>query len=361
MSAPDPDMAPLFQPLRAGALELASRVVMAPMTRRRAGKGGEPTSLTAQYYAQRATAGLIVSEAAVVEPGAGGVPGSPGIHTEEQVEGWRGVVDAVHGEGGLIVTQLWHAGRVSHPDWLSGAQPVAPSPVAVAGELPGPPGGPYPEPRPLEVRELPGVVQAFVNAAARARDAGFDGVEVHAAQGYLLDQFLRASANRRRDAYGGSPERRVRLLLEVVDAVADSWAPGRVGVQISPTSPFNDMSDPDPVGLFSLVAERLATVGIAYLHVHEPVDGQAGGPKVAPYVRERFPGVLMLNGGYDGVTATRAVAGGAADLISFGRPFISNPDLPRRLEMGAPLRRPDPRTFYGGGAEGYTDYPPLEE
>lgn len=355
-----PDRAPLFQPLRAGALELANRVVMAPMTRRRAGEGGVPTELNARYYAQRATAGLIVSEAAVVEPGAGGVPGSPGIHTDAQVEGWRGVVEAVHGKGGLIVAQLWHAGRVSHPDWLDGAQPVAPSPVAVAGELPGPPGGPCPEPRALEVRELPGVARAFAAAAARARDAGFDGVEIHAAQGYLLDQFLRASANRRRDAYGGSPQNRIRLLLEVVGAVAESWAADRIGVQVSPTSSLNDMSDPDPVGLFSLVAERLAPVGIAYLHVHEPVDGQAGRPRVAPHVRERFPGVLMLNGGYDGASATRAVAGGGADLISFGRSFIANPDLPRRIEAGAPLRRPDPRTFYGGGAEGYTDYPALD-
>lgn len=353
------DMAPLFRPLRAGALELQNRVVMAPMTRRRAGKGGVPTSLTAEYYAQRATAGLIVTEAAVVEPGAGGVPGSPGIHTEKQVEGWRGVVDAVHGEGGLIVAQLWHAGRVSHPDWLNGVQPVGPSPVAVAGELPGPPGGPYPEPRALDADELPGIVDAFAAAAVRARDAGFDGVEIHAAQGYLLDQFLRASANRRRDAYGGSLQNRIRLLLEVVRAVAEIWAAHRMGVQVSPTSPLNDMSDPDPVGLFSLLAERLAPVGIAYLHVHEPVVGAGGRPTVASHIREWFPGVLMLNGGYDGSTAARAVSDADADLISFGRPFIANPDLPERIARGSPLQPSDPRTYYGGGAEGYTDYPRL--
>ncbi len=350
-AAPDP----LFTPMRAGALALPNRIVMAPMTRRRAGPEGVPTELNAMHYAQRASAGLIVSEAAVVTPSGAGYPGSPGIFSDAQEAGWRRVVEAVHGAGGRIALQLWHAGRVSHPAWLGGASPVAPSAVAPAGELRAPPGGPFPTPRALEASEIPGVVDAFKAAAVRARRAGFDGVEVHAAQGYLLDQFLRAGSNRRRDGWGGPADARIRLLLEVVEAVADAWDAGRVGVQVSPTSGLNDMTDPDPRGLFGRVAERLAPLGLAYLHVHEPLD--EAGPAVTPGLRRRFPGALVVNGGYDGASARAAVASGRADLVSFGRPFIANPDLPERLALGAPLASPDPATFYGGGAEGYTDYP----
>lgn len=354
------DLDRLFAPVRAGELGLPNRIVMAPMTRRRAAPGGVPTALNARYYAQRASAGLIVSEAAVVGPGAGGVPGSPGIHSDAQTDGWRGVVDAVHEAGGRIVAQLWHAGRVSHPAWLDGAQPVGPSPVAVRAHLPVPPGGPYPAPRALERPEIPAVAETFASAARRARAAGFDGVEIHAAQGYLLDQFLRASANERSDDYGGSPQRRTRLLLEVIEAVAAVWSAGRIGVQVSPVSPLNDMSDPDPVDLFSVVAERLSALGLSYLHVHEPIDADSEAPRVSDAIRVRFDGPLILNGGYDGRTAAAAIAAGDADLVSFGRPFIANPDLPTRLRRADPLRAPDPTTFYGGGEVGYTDYPTLD-
>lgn len=350
----------LFEPVEVGELRLDNRIVMAPMTRRRAGDGGVPTELNALYYGQRASAGLIVSEAAVIHPAGAGVPGSPGIHTEEQVGGWRRVVDAVHDRGGRIVLQLWHAGRVSHPEWLDGRRPVAPSAVAVRGELPGAPGGPYPRPRALRPEEVDDVVQAFADGARRARRAGFDGVEIHAAQGYLVDQFLRSSANRRTDVYGGVASSRVRFLLDVIRAVSGAWSAGRVGVQVSPTSPLNDMSDPDPRGLFSLVAERLASTGIAYLHVHEPVDRDSDGARIARQMRRRFPGPMILNGGHDGRTAARAVETGEADMVSFGRPFIANPDLPARIERGVPFAPPDPATFYGGGARGYTDYPTAE-
>lgn len=355
----DRDLAVLFTRVYVGELELPNRIVMAPMTRRRAGPGGTPTPLNALYYAQRASAGMIVSEAAVVTPGGAGVPGSPGIYSDTQAEGWTRVADAVHDAGGRIWLQLWHAGRVSHPGWLGGARPIAPSPVAVDGQLTAPPNGPYPIPRPLEKAELADIADAFAIGARLARKAHFDGVEIHAAQGYLLDQFLRLSANQRGDEYGGRPDDRARLLLEVVEAVSSAWAPERVGVQVSPRSPLNSMSDPDPVGLFTVVARRLSPLGIAYLHVHEPLDSAP--PHVAIPMREEFRGTFILNGGYDGASAAAAVTGGRADLVSFGRPFIAHPDLPARLARRVPLRAPDPTKFYGGGAEGYTDYPTLTE
>jgi N-ethylmaleimide reductase len=300
---------------------------------------------------------MIVSEAAVIAPGGGGVPGSPGMYTDDHEAGWRGVVDAVHGAGGRIWLQLWHAGRVSHPDWLGGERPVAPSARAPGGTLPVPPGGSYPVPRPLSVREIADVVDAFARSASRARAVGFDGVELHAAQGYLLDQFLRSSANDRSDRYGGSPENRSRLLVEVIEAVATVWSLERIGVQVSPTSSLNDMADLDPLGLFADVAARLSELGIGYLHVHEPVAGPHSVlPRVASSIRRRFTGPLILNGGYDARSAQVAVEEGEADLISFGRPFIRHPDLPALLARGAPLEAPDPTTFYGGGAAGYTDY-----
>ena len=352
---------PLFAEARTGALALPNRVVMAPMTRRRAGHGGVPTALTATYYAQRASAGLIVSEAAVVEPGGAGYPGSPGIHTDAQEAGWRRVAQAVHAAGGRIALQLWHAGRVSHPDWLGGRAPVAPSRVAVREELRAPPGGPFPVPEALDAEGIAAVVDAFGDATRRARRAGFDAVEIHAAQGYLIDQFLRAGANRRDDAWGGPPENRMRLLLDVVAAAAAAWSADRVGVQVSPTSPLNDLSDPDPAGLFTAVAAALAPMGLAWLHVHEPLDRPAAGPRITPRLREAYRAPLMVNGGYDAASAAAAVARGEASLVSFGRPFIANPDLPARLARGAPLAAPDPATFYGGGAEGYTDYPALAD
>lgn len=354
MSAPS--AGPLFEPIRVGAREVPNRIVMAPMTRRRSGADGVPTRLNARYYAQRATTGLIITEAAVVTPSGGGVPGSPGMYTDAQQAGWATVAEAVHAAGGAVFLQLWHAGRVSHPAWIGGETPLAPSPVAAPGVLPAEPGGAYPVPRAMTRDEIGSVVEAFAMAGERARRAGFDGVEVHAAQGYLIDQFLRASANRRDDDHGGPPENRARLLLEVVEALSAVWSSDRIGVQLSPVSSLNGMSDPDPLGLFAAVSELLAAKGLAYLHVHEPL-GPSNQPRVTPAIRARFHGPLVVNGGYDGERAAAAIGRGEADLVSFGRPFISNPDLPRRIRLGAPLRTPDPSTFYGGGAKGYTDYP----
>jgi N-ethylmaleimide reductase len=346
-----------------GPYLLTNRVVMAAMTRRRAGASGVPTPLMATYYAQRASAGLIVTEATYVAPQGGGAVHSPGIHTDEQAAAWRLVTDAVHARGGRIFLQLWHAGRVSHPAFQpDGGPPWAPSAVPLTGEIVTPDGKrPFVTPRALDASAIAATVNQFADAARRARAAAFDGVEIHAAQGYLIDQFLRDGTNRRTDAYGGAPERRTRFLLEVVRAVADAWGPGRVGVQLSPTSPLNDMSDSDPVATFSHAAGELGRVGLAYLHVFEPVDPQAPrDPPVTALLRARFPGPLIANGSYTRAGAEAAIARGAADLVSFGRPFIANPDLPARFAAGAALAEPDRTTFYGGDARGYTDYPPLD-
>jgi N-ethylmaleimide reductase len=348
----------LFTSVGIGPHRLRNRVVMAPMTRSRAGEGNAPTELTAEYYAQRASAGLIVTEASQVSPEGVGYPFTPGIHTDAQVRGWRRVTDAVHGRGGLIFLQLWHVGRISHPDFQpGGALPVAPSAVAARGEAfttEGP--KPFPVPRALDAAEIPGVVAQFAEGARRALDAGFDGVEIHGANGYLIDQFLRDGSNRRTDAYGGPVANRVRFLLEVTDAVAGVWGAGRVGVRVSPWSGFNDMSDADPAALFVHAAERLSPYGLGYLHLVEPV-GTAD--PLAPALKAAFKGPLMVNGGHGGESAEAALASGSADLVSFGAPFVSNPDLPERLVRGAPLAPADSSKFYGGGAEGYTDYPAL--
>lgn len=354
----------LLDPVRVGDLELPNRIVMAPMTRRRAGPGDVPRPITATYYAQRASAGLIVSEAAVVAPDGASYPGSPGIHDGAQVRAWRRVTAAVHEAGGRLFCQLWHAGRVSHPSLLpEGRRPVAPSAIALEGRMGAPVDAPFPEPRALGAGEVAGVVEAFGAGARRARDAGFDGVEIHAANGYLIDQFLRDGTNRRDDRYGGDVEARARLLLEVVDAAAEEWTPRRVGVQVSPASGLNGMEDSAPHDTFGHVAERLGARGIAYLHVHEMLgeEGPTAPDRVTPTLRRRFPGTLIVNGGYDRERGEEALRAGAADLVSFGRLFISNPDLPRRFQREAPLAEWDPSTFYGGGAEGYTDYPFLEE
>ena len=350
----------LLEPVEVSGLELPNRIVMAPMTRRRAGPGDVPPPLAATYYAQRASAGLIVSEAAVVSPDGASYPGSPGIFTDAQVEGWRRVTRAVRTEGGRIFCQLWHAGRVSHPDLLpDGMEPVAPSAVPAPDRMGAPVDEPFPVPRALEAQEVEARVEAFGAAARRAREAGFDGVEVHAANGYLVDQFLRDGTNRRADRYGGDVARRARFLLEVVDAVSRVWSPDRVGVQISPTSGLHGMRDSDPPATFGYVAERLEEKGIGYLHVHEMVDegGLDADGRVTPVVRERFGGPLVVNGGYDRSLGEEVLEAGRADLVSFGRLFISNPDLPRRFEADAPLADWDSSTFYGGGTEGYTDYP----
>ena len=353
-------MTDLFTPIQLGPLELPNRMVMAPMTRNRCPKT-VPTDLTAEYYRQRATAGLIITEGAQVSDQGIGYPATPGIHTPEQVEGWRKVTDAVHAAGGRIFVQLWHCGRISHPDFHSGEPPVAPSAIRPAGQaftFEGPKD--FVTPRALETDEIPGIVDQYRHAAACAMRAGFDGVEIHAANGYLIDQFLRDRTNHRTDAYGGSIENRIRLLAEVAEAVCAEIGADRVGVRISPVNRFNDIEDSDPQALFNRVAERLGGIGVVYLHVVEV--SMAGEPNASvdfTELRRRFPGAYMANGGYTKARADAAIAEGRADLVSFGVPFLANPDLVRRFKLDAPLNEPNPDTFYGGGAEGYTDYPSL--
>lgn len=358
----------LFDPLTLGAVKARNRVLMAPLTRMRAAQPGDlPTDLMVEYYRQRASAGLVISEGTQVSPEGKGYADTPGIHSAEQVAGWRRVTDAVHAEGGLVAAQLWHTGLVGHESLHDGALPVSASAVQVKTRtsLKDADGrivrADVPTPRALEAGELPRVVDDYRRATANARAAGFDLVEVHAAHGYLLHQFLSATTNRRTDAYGGSVEGRARLLLEVVDAIAEEWGPERVGVRISPVGKFNGLEDPDgrADGLF--VARELSGRDLAYLHLSEP--DWAGGPALDDEfrreLRSAYAGVIVGAGNYDAAKAERLLAAGLIDAAAFGRTFIANPDLPWRLESGAPLNDPVPATFYGGGAEGYTDYPSL--
>jgi len=347
---------PLLTPLRLGDLALGNRVVMAPLTRCRAGAGRVPTQLMRDYYIQRASAGLILSEATAVSPMGVGYPDTPGIWSDEQVVGWQAITRAVHDAGGLIVCQLWHVGRISHPWYLGGAQPVAPSAVAAAGHVRLPHGKePYPEPRALDLDELPAIIAAYGEGAERARAAGFDGVEIHAANGYLLDQFLQDRSNRRTDAYGGTVGNRARLLLEVTDACIGVWGPGRVGVHLAPRGDAHDMGDSDPRGIFGHVAKELGRRRIAFLCARE----HAGPDRLGPWLREQFGGPFIANEGFGPEEAAQDMQAGRSDAIAFGKAFIANPDLPERIRRGAPLNPADSRTFYGGGAEGYTDYPFL--
>ena len=353
----------LFSAFELGPLRLANRIVMAPMTRSRAGAGNVPQPISAEYYAQRASAGLIITEATQVSPQGVGYPSTPGIHTREQVEGWRGVTRAVHKRGGRIFLQLWHVGRISHPSLQpEGGLPVAPSAIKPRGEAYTSQGlQPFVTPRALDTDEIAGVIDQFRTAARYAREAGFDGVEIHAANGYLIDQFLRDGTNHRTDRYGGSIPNRARFLLEVTEAVSAVWGSERVGVRLSPTSTFNDMSDSDPAATFTYTARRLNEYGIAYLHVVEPVSPEVPeDERVTPRLRRVFEGPLMVNGSYDVASGHETIASGRADLVSFGVFFLANPDLPRRFAIGAPLNTADPSTFYGGDARGYTDYPFLE-
>lgn len=352
----------LHTPFTLGPYTLANRVVMAPMTRARTGEARIPTPSTVEYYRQRAGAGLIVSEGAQVSERGIGYLGTPGIHSDAQVDGWRRVTDAVHAEGGRIFLQLWHVGRASHPSVQpDGGQPVAPSAVAIEGEIFTTEGmRPFPTPRALEQDEIAGIVAEFADGARRAYRAGFDGVEIHGANGYLVDQFLRDGSNRRTDAYGGTVEKRARFLLEVTAAVADVWGGSRVGVRLSPTSPFNGMSDADPAATFGFAAHALNRFSPAYLHVIEPLASPSSGPRLSPMLKSVFRGAFIANGGYDAASAREALAAGRADLVSFGVPFIANPDLPERFRTGAPLAEADRATFYTGGDEGYVDYPALE-
>jgi len=358
--------ADLFQPVRMGELALPNRVVMAPLTRSRAGAGDAPGTLNATYYAQRASAGLIVSEATNITRQGKGYAFTPGIWSDEQVAGWRLVTDAVHGRGGRIVCQLWHVGRISHPSLQpGGGLPVAPSAIKPAGNAFTETGfQPHVAPRALETDEIPGIVADYRHAAEQAKRAGFDGVEVHAANGYLIDQFLRDGTNKRTDRYGGSVENRIRFLLEVTEAVTGVWGGGRTGLRLSPVSPANDISDSDPMAVFGPAVEAVNRFGLAYLH---HVEGATGGDRnVAPdfdfqKLRRAFNGLTMMNNGYGLELALQALREDRADLIAFGRPYIANPDLVERLRRGAPLAKPDPATFYGGDARGYTDYPALDE
>ncbi|HEX8144564.1 MAG TPA: alkene reductase [Pyrinomonadaceae bacterium] len=357
----------LFAPIKVGPYELPNRIVMSPMTRSRAGAGNAPTDLTATYYAQRATAGLIVTEATQVSPQGIGYPNTPGIHTAEQVSRWRVVTQAVHKAGGKIFLQLWHVGRISHPSMQEGgALPVAPSAIAPRGEVfTGAGMKPFVTPRALLTEEIPGIVEQFRVGAANALKAGFDGVEIHGANGYLIDQFLEDSTNKRTDLYGGAVENRARFLLEVTEAVVGVWGDGRVGVRLSPGGTFNSMHDSDPASTFGYAAQALNRFPLAYLHVVEPSDPQQyllNGAQVSAtrHLRSLFEGTLITAQGYNFETANAVLARGEADLVGFGVLFLANPDLPARFALGAPLNEPDPETFYGGDEHGYTDYPALE-
>ena len=318
--------------------------------------------MNVKYYEQRATAGLIVTEATPISGMAHGYPATPGIHSEAQIAGWKKVVDAVHAKGGKIVLQLWHVGRISHPSLLPGnALPVAPSAIKPAGKAFTYQGlQDFVTPRALELAEIPGIIEEYAQATRNALAAGFDGVEIHGANGYLLDQFLRDGTNKRTDQYGGSIENRARLLLEVTEKVVAIAGADKVGVRISPLNPFNDIADSNPQALFNHVAEALSRFGLAYLHV---VEGGMGGEKLPPFdfiaLRERFDGPYMANLGYTKSRANAAIAAGNVDLVAFGVPFIANPDLVERFAKDAPLNQADPKSFYGGSEKGYTDYPTL--
>jgi N-ethylmaleimide reductase len=355
----------LFAPVRLGALEAPNRIVMAPLTRMRAGPGRLPTSLMAEYYAQRAAAGLIINEATAISQQGTGCPNSPGIYTDEQVAGWRRVTEAVHRAGGRIFLQLWHMGRISHPSFQpDGGLPVAPSAIAPRSGQALTENGlqPYVVPRALRREELPGIVAQYAAGAERAQTAGFDGVEIHNANGYLLDQFLRDGTNQRADEYGGPARNRARLTLEVADAVTKVWGADRVGIRFSPGGVFNDMRDSNPLATFGHVLHELNRFNLAYAHLIVSTEddlrhGAASVPLAA--LRQEFHGPLIVANSFNRATATQALAEDLADAVAFGRLFIANPDLPERFRLNAPLNAPDESTFYGGAEEGYTNYPAL--
>lgn len=351
----------LLSPLTAGALQLPNRVLMAPLTRCRADADHNPTPLMAEYYAQRASAGLIIAEATMVMECNSSFWMEPGIYSDVQVKGWKTVTDAVHAKGGRIVLQLWHGGRACHPLLNGGAQPVAPSAIPITGDEVHTPEGkkPYVTPRELRDDEIPGIVAGFKKAAENAKAAGFDGVEVHGANGYLLDEFLRDGSNKRGGPYGGPVENRARLMLEVLDAAISVWGADRVGLRISPLNSYNSMLDSDPVAITTYIAQQCGTRGIAYLHVMRADFLQAQQGDVLPPARQHFKGVLISNMGYTSDEAEAAITEGKIDAVAFGTSFLANPDLPARIAAKGPLNAPNPAKFYSPGPEGYTDYPAM--
>lgn len=355
----------LFKPVRLGAIVAPHRIFMAPLTRCRAGTGNVPTSLNAEYYSQRASAGLIVTEATSVSPRGFGYPNTPGIFTEAQIAGWKQVVKAVHAAGGRIFLQLWHVGRISHPSYQPEAElPIAPSAIRPKGQVfTGTRMEDYVTPRALETSEIPGIIREYEQGASNAKEAGFDGVEIHNANGYLPDQFLRDGTNRRNDRYGGSVQNRARLTLEITEAVIGVWDSDHVGIRLSPGGVFNDMHDSDSLATFSHALKELSRFDLAYAHlVQLKADDIAHGatPGIGPReLRPFYSGNFIVAGGFNLETGNQALEEGWADAIAYGAPFLANPDLPRRFRSNAPLNKPDEATFYASGAKGYTDYPSL--
>ncbi|WP_156679247.1 alkene reductase [Sphingomonas profundi] len=359
-------MPSLFDPIQLGAIAAPNRILMAPLTRGRATRAHVPTPIMAEYYTQRASAGLIITEATGISQEGLGWPYAPGIWSDEQVEAWKPIVESVHRAGGRIAVQLWHMGRIVHPSFLGGAQPVSSSATTAPDAAHTYDGKqPYAEARPLRLDEFPRLLDDYAAAARNAQAAGFDGVELHAANGYLIDQFLRDNSNFRDDAYGGPIENRIRLLDEVTRRLVDVLGAGRVGVRLSPNGDTQGVNDSDPEALFAAAGAALDRIGIAYLELREPgldgTFGKADRPPVHPVIRRAFKGPLILNSDYDSARGQAALDAGEADAIAFGRTFLANPDLPHRFAEGLPLNKDDPRTWYSQGEEGYTDYPTAAE
>lgn len=348
---------PLFQPLQAGAFTFPNRIIMAPLTRCRASAGRVPNAMMAEYYRQRASFGMILTEATAISPMGVGYPNTPGIWSDDQVKGWKSITGAVHQAGGQILLQLWHVGRISDPIYLDGALPVAPSAIAPDGHVSlVRPLKNYVTPRALDLAEIPGIVEEYRRGAENAKAAGFDGVEIHGANGYLIDQFLQNSSNQRDDQYGGSVENRVRFLLEVADAVVSVWGADRVGVHLAPRGDSHDVGDSDLSGVFHHAASELGNRNLAFLCARESFDK----PALGPSLKKAFGGVYIGNEGFTAETAREAISAGLVDAVAFGKMAIANPDLVERFRTGAPLNAPEPSTFYGDGPDGYTDYPLLE-
>ena len=351
-------MPTIFDPVLIGAWNLPNRIIFAPLTRARAGVERIPNALMAEYYAQRAAVGLIISEATAVTPMGVGYADTPGIWSAAQVEGWKLITEAVHQAGGRIVLQLWHVGRISDPQFLNGALPVAPSAIAAAGHVSlVRPLKPFVTPRALALEEIPGIIEAYRIGAENAKKAGFDGVEIHGANGYLLDQFLQDKTNQRTDSHGGSIENRARLMLEVTDAVISVWGADRVGMHLAPRGDAHDMGDSNPVATFGFVARELGKRRIAFICARESL----GDNRIGPQLKAAFCGSYIANEKFTQVTANQVLAAGEADAVAFGVPLLANPDLPARFRQNAPLNAPDPSTFYASGPKGYTDYPTLQQ